>query len=167
MAVKHNIGFKENDIYNSSNVQSEGKKKKIIQYTKSMQDHPKYPQKQARDNVGHKEESSAYRAMNRQSTTVIAHCKDLEDKLERLWKELQSVKTELTTVKHDLIEVKEASETHIKALQEFNVINNICTIYADGVAVPMKPPTPPMVMMTAKKQPNQAKPSDLSCRTLT
>ena len=97
--------------------------------------------------------------MNRQPTTVIAHCKDLEDKLEMLWEELQSVKTELTTVKHDLIEVKEASQMCIKSLQDFIVINNICAIHADNVAVPMKPPTPLMVMMTGKKQPDQAKPS--------
>ena len=54
MAVKQNIGFKENDIHNSSDVQSEGEKEKIIQYTESIQDHPKYPQKQAHDDVGSK-----------------------------------------------------------------------------------------------------------------
>jgi hypothetical protein len=65
------------------------------------------------------------------------------DKLEMLRKELQSVKEELATAKHDLmeaIEAKEASETCVKVLREFIADNNVGAVAAGGASMKLPPP---------------------------
>jgi hypothetical protein len=84
------------------------------------------------------------------------------DEVETLRKELQSVKAELATVKHDLteaIEAKEASETCVKALREFIADNNVGVVAADGAsAVSIKLPPPP-TMTTGEEGLDRAKPN--------
>jgi hypothetical protein len=148
ITVEWNIVFEENNIHptndsvtNSSDVQSEGEKEKIIQYTESIQDDPKYSQQQAPDNVGPEKNLSAYRTVNKELTTAPAHCENLENgdnELKTLRKELKSIKAELTTMQHKLMEAMGASEDLqmcIEALQD---------LITDGAAVPMKLPHLPM-----------------------
>ena len=87
------------------------------------------------------------------------------DELEILRKELQSVKEELATAKHDLIEAieaKEASETCVKALREFIADNNVGAVAAGDastvVSGPMKLPTP-TTMTTGENGSDRAKPN--------
>jgi hypothetical protein len=162
ITVEQNIVFKENNIRptndsvtNSSDVQSEGEKERIIQYTKSIQDDPKYSQQQAPDNIGPEKESSAYRTVNEELTTALAHCENLENgdnELKTLWKELKSIKAELTMMKHKLMEVMGASEDlqmHIEALQD---------LITDGAVMPMKLPHLPTRKMTRKGQIDREEP---------
>ena len=85
------------------------------------------------------------------------------DELEMLRKELQSVKEELATAKHDLIEAieaKEASETCVKALREFIADNNVGAVAGGGATTsgPMKLPPPP-TMTTGEDGSDRAKPN--------
>lgn len=89
---------------------------------------------------------------------------DTSEDLETLRKELKSVKAELVTVRHELmeaIEAKEASETCVKALREFIADNNVGAAAADGALsspMPIKLPPPP-TMTTGEEGADRGKPN--------